>query len=205
MSAYKLDIRKGDRNDVIDWTGILPNGVTINAGMVCSIDPSSGNLRAGLVAADGQNQCPLFAWNGVDINNYPDVRRDGSLSGSLNAQTRSNVSGGGGYAMPYAGQARFGTIAWRSAVELSTTAVNTAAGQLAGYVVGAPLTTVATGNAGAGTLQPLQTAATDLIIGRVAPQGLYTSPDGYATLAFYPVLEFPARTVTVTIPTALGA
>ena len=185
MGAHKLEVRKGSRNDIIDWTGILDPAESINAGAVASINPSTGRLRAGLATADGTAQCPLFAWSGTDDNNYPDVRREGSLSGALNDQTRSNPSGGGGYAMPYAGEARFGTIAWRAAVELSTTEFD-ANGT---YAVGAPLTCVATGNANAGGLRPLATPATDIVVARVAPAGVYTSPDGYNTLAIYPVLE----------------
>ena len=193
MGAHKLEVRKGSRTDIIDWTGILDPSETINAGMVCSINPASGRLVAGLIAAGAANQCPLFAWSGTDANNYPDVRRDGVLSGALGSQTRSNPSGGGGYAMPYAGEARFGTIAWRAAVELSTTAFDTAVT----YAVGQPLTCIANGNAGAGTIRPLETAASDIIVARVAPAGAYVSPDGYNTLAIYPVLEQAAAGATL--------
>jgi hypothetical protein len=196
MGAHKLEVRKGSRNDIIDWTGILDPALNINAGMVCSINLATGRLRPGLLAADGLSQCPLFAWSGTDINNYPDVRREGSLSGPLNNQVRSNPSGGSGYAMPYAGEARFGTIAWRAAVELSTTAFNPAVN----YAVGQPLTCVAAGNANAGILRPTA-AATDIVVARVAPAGRYTSPDGYATLAIYPVLENVAAGLT--LPAAL--
>ena len=197
MGAHKLEVRKGSRNDIIDWTGMLDPALDIQAGMVCSINPATGRLRPGLVAAEGLNQCPLFAWSGTDINNYPDVRREGSLSGPLNDQVRSNPSGGSGYAMPYAGEARFGTIAWRAANELGTTAFNSDVN----YTVGQPLTCVAAGNASAGILRPLADPATDIVVARVAPAGAHQSPDGYATLAIYPTLEL--LRAGNTLPTAL--
>lgn len=196
MGAHKLEVRKGSRNDIIDWTGMLDPDLDINAGMVCSINTATNRIRPGLAVADDLNQCPLFAWSGTDANNYPDVRREGTLSGPLGDQTRSNPSGGGGYAMPYAGEARFGTIAWRAAVELSTTEFNNAVA----YTVGQPLTCVAAGNANAGVLRPLENA-TDIIVARVAPAGRYMGPDGYATLAIYPVLENIAAGLT--LPAAL--
>lgn len=197
MGGKKLEVRKGDRNTLVDFTGQLGSGVLIDAGSVCSINPLTGKLRAGLDAADALNQLPLFAWSGTDVNNAPDVVRDGLLSGALNAQTRSNITGGNGYAMPYAGEARFGTIAGKSAVELSTTAFDSSKS----YAPGQPLTCVATGNANAGVIRDLATPATDIIIGRVAPAGKFTGPDGYATLAFYPGLEL--LRAGNTLPTSL--
>lgn len=200
MGANKLEIRKGDRNSVIDYTGVLAAGVSIPAGIVCSIN-GSGLLVPGIVI--GGSLLPFFAWSGTDGNNYPDVTRVGALSGALNAQTRDSVAalGVGGIAMPYAGAARFGTISAFAAVELSTTGFKSTVG----YAPGDLLTCV--GGAAAvvanrGIIKPV-TASTDVVVGVVAPAGLYTSPDGYATLAFYPCFHIPEDAATATIPAAL--
>jgi hypothetical protein len=197
MGANKLEIRKGNRNDVLDYTGILVAGASIPAGVVCTLN-SSGLLIAGAVA--GASPSVFFAWSGTDINNSPDVTRVGALSGALNAQTRDSVAalGVGGIAMPYAGAARFGTISVFAAVELGTTAFKTSVT----YTPGTLLTCVAATQTNAGYLKPV-VAATDLIVGVVAPAGLYTSPDGYATLAFYPDFRVPADWTTTTVPASL--
>lgn len=197
MGANKLEIRKGDRNSVIDYTGILAAGVSIPAGFVCSLNVS-GLLVPGV--APGIKPLPFFAWSGTDANNAPDVTRVGALDGGGPPQVRDSVAalGVGGIAMPYAGQARFGTISCFAAVELATTGFNSAVA----YTPGQLLTCVRAGVANAGKIKPID-ATTDLVIGVVAPAGLYTSPDGYATLAFYPTLSTPTDSATTTVPAAL--
>lgn len=163
MGAHKLEVLKGDRNSIVDETGILAatanaNGAVV-AGRVMTHD-GSGNLVPGLALS----KMPFFAWSGLDANNYPDVQRDRG--------------------MPYNGAARFGVIAWKAAVELSTTEFDSSLT----YNIGDPLTalsTAATDLSTAGRLRTLN-ASTDVVVGYVSPRGKYTGPDGYATLAFYP-------------------
>jgi len=197
MGANKLEIRKGDRNSVIDYTGILAAGVSIPAGFVCSLN-GSGLLIPGVT--DGAAVfLPFFAWSGTDVNNAPDVVRVGALNGGV-PQVRDSVAalGVGGIAMPYAGAARFGTISCFAAVELATTGFNEAVA----YAPGQLLTCVRAGVANAGKIMPIA-AITDLVVGVVAPAGLYTGPDGYPTLAFYPCLKTPVDSATTTVPAAL--
>ena len=61
------------------------------------------------------------------------------------------------------------------------------------YVPGQRLTCVRAAAVNAGMIRPIA-ATTDLVVGIVAPAGLYTSPDGYPTLAFYPAF-IPGTTV----------
>ncbi|HNX48569.1 MAG TPA: hypothetical protein PLS53_00315 [Thermoanaerobaculaceae bacterium] len=198
MGANKLEIRKGDRNSVIDYTGILAAGASIPAGFVCSLN-GSGLLIPG-VTSGGTEFLPFFAWSGTDVNNAPDVTRVGALDGGGPPQVRDSVAalGVGGIAMPYAGAARFGTISCFAAVELATTGFNSAVA----YKPGQLLTCVRAGVANAGKIMPVA-ATTDLVVGVVAPAGLYTSPDGYATLAFYPTRMTPTDSATTTVPAAL--
>jgi hypothetical protein len=197
MGANKLEIRKGDRNSVIDYTGILAAGVSIPAGYVCSLN-GSGLLIPG-VTSGGAVFLPFYAWSGTDVNNAPDVTRVGALNGAV-PQVRDSVAalGVGGIAMPYAGAARFGTISWKASVELATTGFNSAVA----YTPGQLLTCVRAGAVNAGMIMPIA-ATTDLVVGVVAPAGLYTSPDGYATLAFYPTRSTPVDSATTTVPAAL--
>lgn len=197
MGANKLEIRKGDRNTVIDYTGILAAGVSIPAGFVCSLN-GSGLLVPGLTA--GIRTLPFFAWSGTDVNNAPDVTRVGALNGGGPPQVRDSVAalGVGGIAMPYAGAARFGTISCFAAVELATTGFDSTVA----YAPGDLLTCVAAGAvvvANRGKIRPIA-ATTDVVVGVVAPAGLYTGPDGYATLAFYPTRSTPTDSATTTVP-----
>jgi hypothetical protein len=201
MGANKLDVRKGDRNSIIDYTGILAAAVSIPAGYACSLN-ASGLLVPGIDPAlsagpkVGAGVSIFFAWSGTDPNNYPDVTRVGLLSGALNAQTRDSVAalGVGGIAMPYAGAARFGTISVMAEAELSSTGVVSTQT----YVPGTLLTAIGVSASAAlrGLIRPVA-AETDIVIGVVAPAGLYTSPDGYPTLAFYPTF-IPGTTAPTT-------
>jgi len=78
----------------------------------------------------------------------------------------------------------FATLRHNAAVELSTTEFDTTLS----YAVGAPLTALSVGAAAGakGKIRTLVTAATDIIIGHVAPAGVYVGPEGYSTLAFTP-------------------
>lgn len=162
MGAHKLEVIKGDRNSIVDHTGILSsNALAIAAavaGRVMTLT-SGGVLEPGLALG----RQPLFAWSGTDINNAPDVTRDRG--------------------MPYAGAPRFGCIVWKAAVELGTTEFVADVG----LVPGAALTALANNATAAADRGKLRLAvAGDVIVGYVSPTGTYTSPDGYATLAFYP-------------------
>lgn len=162
MGAHKLEVLKGSRNDIVDYTGVLD---TTAASVAAAIAGRVMSLTAGglLVSGLAVAKIPYFAWSGTDSNNAPDVTRDRG--------------------MPYSGQVRFGTISAFAAVELSTTEF------VAGtYTPGDPLTalsTTATTQADRGLLK-VATVATDPIVGYVSATGKYTSPDGYSTLAFYP-------------------
>jgi hypothetical protein len=173
MGAHKLEVLKGDRNSIVDHTGILDSDplavAAAVAGRVMSIT-SGGKLEPGLDVG----RTPLYAWSGTDLNNYPDVTRDRG--------------------MPYAGEPRFGCISWKAAAELSSTEFV----DDAGLVPDAPLTCLsnaATADADRGKL--CLAGATDVIVGYVSPRGKYTGPDGYATLAFY-----PAYVAGTTVPVA---
>ncbi len=171
MGAHKLEVAKGDRNFVVDHTAPLDVTDPVNvaaavAGRVMTLT-ASGTFVAGVDVG----LMPFYAVSGTDINNYPDVQRDRG--------------------MPYAGEARFGCISWRSPNELTSTEMIDDT-----YVVGDPLTAKAINSSDpteAGLLCNLN-ASTDLIVGYVAPRGLYVGPDGYNTLAFYPAYV-PGTTV----------
>jgi hypothetical protein len=174
MGTHKLYIRKGSRTDWVDYTGTLDSTVPtaqVVAGRVFTI--TAGKLVPGLQTA----QPGLFALSGLDANNYPDV-------------TRSR-------GMPRSGAVQFATVTPFAAIEL----VSTEFAETATYAVGAPLTasrtTAAhrgiiclhgtTSTSGAGVFNGTFTsAATDPIIGYVAPAGKYTDADGNQVLAFYP-------------------
>ncbi len=165
MGLHKLEVLKGDRNTIVDETGILDAGdadvvAAAFAGRVMT-HTAGGLLTPGLAA----HKMPFFAWSGTDLNNSPDVTRDRG--------------------MPYAGEPRFGVISWKAAVELSTTECDDDT-----YAIGDALTALsvpasATTPTEAGLIGKTK-MATDVIVGYVSPRGLYTGPDGYPTLAFYP-------------------
>jgi hypothetical protein len=158
MGAHKLEVRQGDRNSIINHTGVLAAATAAGAiaGRVVSL--TAGNqLEPGLAVG----RLPFFAWSGTDENNAPDVTR-----------TKG---------MPYAGQARFGTISGFAAAELSSTEFVADAG----LTPGAALTAIGITGALADRGKLKLAGATDVVVGFVAPAGQYTSPDGFATLAFY--------------------
>lgn len=165
MGRNKLEVRKGNRNDLLDYTAPLldtaDNKLASVAGRCMTLNPTTGKLEAGLAL----NRLVFFAWSGTDLNNREDVTRDRG--------------------MPYAGEARFGTIGVKSAVELSTTEFVDNVGLTPGALLTA-LSTAATVAADRGKLK--LAAAGEVIVGIVSPVGVYESPDGYATLGFYPHL-----------------
>ncbi len=163
MGLHKLEVRKGDRNSIIDYTAPLLN--TANnvlasvAGRCMSLNGATGKLEAGLALG----RLVFFAWSGTDLNNAPDVTRDRG--------------------MPYSGEVRFGCISVHAACELSTTEFVANAGLVPGALLTA-LSNAATVPADAGKLK--LAVAGNVIVGQVSPAAVYVSPDGYSTLAFYP-------------------
>jgi hypothetical protein len=205
MGAHQLDVRYGDRNTLPYYNGILNSALLSDADVVAAICAGTvmslttgGLLVPGILAtaaADGGVQ-PFYAWSGLDANNYPDVRRTAGMPGFLDKP----VPAPGGYpagtnGFPFHGVplsaglvGGFATIAHTFAGELSTTEFNTAVA----YPVGAALTCVAADAAATpaikqtrGKLMPVA-AATDTIVGYVAPAGKFLNPQGYSVLAFYP-------------------
>lgn len=204
MGAHILDVRYGDRNTLPYYNGILDSSLLTDADVVTAITAGSvyslstaGKLVPGLkVAADAAaGNIPFYGWSGLDANNYPDVQRTAGMPGFLDKPAPAPggyPSGTNGF--PFHGVPTsaglvggFVTIAHTFAGELSTTEFNTAAS----YAVGAALTCVSAVSATPadkvlrGKLRP-QAAATDTIVGYVAPAGKFLSPMGYWTLAFYP-------------------
>jgi hypothetical protein len=201
MGAHKLDVRYGDRNTLPYYNGILNSALlsdadvvaAICAGAVYSIN-TSGLLVPGVLAAAGANggTQPFYGWSGLDANNYPDVKRTAGMPGFLDKpQPAPGGYPSGTNGFPFHGVptsaglvGAFATIAHTFAGELSSTEFNTGAS----YTVGAPLTCVAADSVNKtlrGKLRPVA-AATDTIVGYVAPAGKFLSPEGYNTLAFYP-------------------
>jgi hypothetical protein len=206
MGAHKLDVRYGNWSSLPFYNGILSYayisdaavvalgaGNCITAGKVYSLT-TGGLLTPGILATAGANggTMPLFGLSGLDANNYPDVQRDRGMP-SFGNKPNPAPGGNGGTGFPFHGVplstgpvGSFATIRHNMAGELSTTEFDTAAA----YVVGEPLTAVAATAPGAATvlsgkLRPLN-AATDTIVGYVAPAGKFTGPEGYSVLAFIP-------------------
>jgi len=83
----------------------------------------------------------------------------------------------------------FATIRHNLSGELSTTEFDTAGS----YAVGAALTALSATGAAAGLKGRIKVATgNNLIIGHVAPAGVYTGPEGFSTLAFTPAFVVPA-------------
>lgn len=208
MGRWKLDVRYGDRNTLPYYNGILNVALltdtdivsAITAGRVMSL--TSGKLLVpGLVATTGATGGPIpyYAWSGLDVNNYPDVKRDRGMPGYYDKPTGGVGAPGspGFYGIPVSAGlvGGFATIQHTAAAELSTTAYDQTAGAV--YAPGTALTAVAatatgvggvTGHEGKtvrGLLRPVE-AATDVIIGYVAPAATFVGPEGYNTLAFTP-------------------
>lgn len=163
-----------------------------------------------------QGQIPYYSWSGLDENNYPDVRRDRGMPGYLDKPedvTQDGVSyegiGAPGSPQwpgipnsaeddPIAGG--WATIQHVAAAELSSTAFITDTTALGGgiqvsYAPGTALTACAFQNgagptatddvSSVGQICPVQ-AATDVVIGYVAPAGVLLGPEGYPHIAFTP-------------------
>lgn len=201
MGAHKLDVRYGDRNTLPYYNGILNSALLTDADVVAAICAGSvysittgGLLVPGILAAAGATggTIPFYGWSGLDENNYPDVQRTAGMPGFLDKP----VPAPGGYpagtnGFPFQGVplsaglvGAFATIAHVFAGELSTTEFDADVS----YAIGAPLTCVAADSSSKtirGKIRPLN-AATDTIIGYVAPAGKFLGPEGYNTLAFYP-------------------
>ena len=180
MGLHQLTVAKGDRNSIVDHTATLDQIDPVNvaasmAGRVMSLN-SSGHFVPGVVIG----AMPFYAWSGTDPNNYPDVERDRGMAN--------------------AGTPQFVCITWRAACELASTEIDPAGGIAAALgIPGTPITAKATTCATATERGMLTTqkAGTDLIVGYTSPAGLYTSPDGYPTLGFYPAYV-PGSTVDAT-------
>jgi hypothetical protein len=163
FGQYKLDLAKGNRNDVVDYVGIMDATATFAnnfvTGIVCSVQNSTHTVVPGQVAV---TDMPFWLWAGLDPSSAPDVTR-----------TRG---------MPYSGAARCTLWGYKTAGEFSTTAF------IAGsYPIGTPLAAIkngATTPAKQGLMQPA--ASTDTVVGYVSPRGVATSADGWSTLWFYP-------------------
>ena len=201
MGAHQLDVRYGDRNTLPYYNGILNSALLSDADVVAAICAGTvmslttgGLLVPGILATAGATGGvqPFYAWSGLDANNYPDVRRTAGMPGFLDKP----VPAPGGYpsgtnGFPFHGvpvsaglTGAFATIAHTFAGELSTTEFDTTAS----YAVGAALTCVAADSVSKtirGKIRPLN-AATDTIVGYVAPAGKFLNPQGYTVLAFYP-------------------
>ena len=179
MGIHKLEVSKGDRNSLVDWTATLDQTDPVNvadscAGRVMTLN-SSGNFVPGVTVG----AMPYYAWSGTDINNYPDVERDRGMAD--------------------AGTPQFVCISWRSACQLTTTEIDQSSGVVAALLPGVALTAKAPTAATSSSrgLFTTQKAGTDLVVGYVGPRGVYTSPDGYQTLDFYPAFV-PGSTVDAT-------
>jgi len=214
MGQYKLDVRYGDRNSLPYYNGILNSALLTDTDIVASITAgrvmslTTGRLLVpGILTAAGANGGPIpyYAWSGLDINNYPDISRTRGMPGFYD-KPAGGVGGPaspGFYGIPVSAGlvGGFVTIQHIAAAELSTTAYDQTLG--AAYAPGDPLTAVsaaATGVGGVtghegktvrGILRPLE-AATDVIVGYVAPAGTYVGPEGYNTLAFTPAFVIGA-------------
>lgn len=208
MGQYKLDVRYGDRNTLPYYNGILLNTLLSDTNIVAAITAgrafsltSGGFLVPGILAAVSASggEIPYYSWSGLDENNYPDSKRDRGMPGFFDKPT-GGVGGPqspGFYGIPVSAGlvGGFATIQHNAAAELSTTQFDQTAG--ATYAPGAPLTAVSAAATGAGgvtgtegktvrgLLRPVE-AATDVVVGYVAPAGSFAGPEGYQTLAFLP-------------------
>jgi hypothetical protein len=219
MGAHLLDVRYGDRYTIPYYNGILASGILADAtwksactaGSVYSLT-TGGFLVPGLDTSESANggTMPFYGLSGLDSNNYPDSERSRGMPGygmvPATGDTVPNYSYGVWGIPSNAGnavQGAFATIRHNAAVELATTEFDTTAAGSA-YVPGQALTVVkvntGTANANHGKLRPLKTAATDIIVGYVAPAKQYTAPSGYTTLAFTPAWVVPG---SATLPTAI--
>lgn len=216
MGAHQLDVRYGNRNDIPYYNGTVSQTLLddtdlliglITAGRVMSLS-SAQRLVVGIQTATDASGGPIpyFAWSGYDQNNYPDVYRTRGMpnvgqlpTGGLGAPGAPGFWGVPVAAAPGSTADVFATIQHNMAGELATTEFDTTAS----YVPGAPLTCVsALATAGEklnrGKLRNIA-AATNIVVGYVAPAGKYTGPLGYPMLAF-----IPAYVSGTTVPTTLA-
>lgn len=214
MGRNTLQVRQGDRNTLPYYNGVLaaaalasPVSASVRAGAVVSLTTGL-RLVPGIVATAGATggPVPFYAWSGLDLNNLPDVYRTKGMPSASDKPASGTFLGGGiggnpFYGIPAVSDAQvgsFATIQHVAAVELATTAFDNSDTAIAGYTVGAPLTAIGAAATGAsvgdatylkdqlrGLLRPVA-LATDVIVGYVAPAGVYRSPMGYLTLAFTP-------------------
>jgi hypothetical protein len=204
MGAHKLDVRYGDRNSLVYYNGIILSTVMANAtaaqsvvaGRVMSVTTGGvltpGLLQAATPGATGGQQ-PYFLINGLDINTYPDSTRTRGMPGQGAFPAAGTYLGGDAGGQPFYGiplnnpttapQGVFATIGWKSAVELSTTEFDTSRTYTPGMALTC-LSVAATDQTLRGRVRDI-TGATDVVIGFVAPAGVYNVA-GYPTLAFYP-------------------
>lgn len=178
MGLHKLELSKGNRNDIVDWSAPLDQTDPLSvaaayAGRVMTLN-SSGNFIAGVVIG----AMPFYAWSGTDINNYPDVERDRGMAN--------------------AGTPAFVCWSWRAAAAMTTTEIAPdiiASPPAIGTALTAKATTCST--ASQRGMFTLTKAGSNLVVAYVGPRGLYVGPDGYNTLEFYPAYV-PGTTVDAT-------
>lgn len=207
MGANLLDIRFGDRFTIPYYNGILNSAIlanatwssTVTAGSVYSLT-NGGFLVPGIQTAVGANggPMPFYGLSGLDANNYPDVQRDRGMPGfgmvPATGDTVPNYSYGVWGIPTNAGNAvvgAFATIRHNAAVELATTAFDTAIAYVAGDALTACQGNTGTASAFHGKLRKTA-AATDIVVGYVAPAGKYVAPSGYSMLAFTPAWVVPS-------------
>lgn len=225
MGAHKLDVRYGDRNSLPYYNGVLDlpvidnaaSAVIARAGKVMSM-VAAGRLTVGL---SDEGQIPFYSWSGLDANNFPDVQRDRGMPGYLNQPAGGigspNTLGVGarnvgwpGIPLAAAGASIAGgwaTIRHIAAAELSSTEMVVDEAALGAnlevaYAPGVLLTACVFANAGAptddlgsiGLLCPAQNPA-DVVVGVVAPAGIFQGAEGYLTLAFTPTWQTGANGV----------
>jgi len=215
MGAHQLDVRYGDRNTLPYYNGTIAQTLLndvdlrvglITAGRVMSINNAS-RLVVGIQATSDVlgGPIPFYAWSGYDDNNYADVYRERGMpnvadrpAGGLGGPGAPGFWGIPASAAGVSTADVFATIQHIAAAELSTTEFDTAAV----YTAGQPLTAVSVAATGAnklnrGKLRPVA-AATDVIVGYVAPAGKFTGALGYPVLAFT-----PAYVAGTTVPATL--
>lgn len=211
MGQHKLDVRRGDRNTLPYYNGVLLATLltdvdvvaAICAGRVYSV-ASGGALVPGITPTLGATGGPIphYGWSGLDDNNYPDSQRSRGMPGYLDKPAAGigapGAPGWPGIPLSPSGiVGGFATIQHIAAAELSTTEFDQSIA-LSTYTYGLGLTCViatATGTGGVtgtnnktvrGVLRPIE-LATDVLVARVAEARTFTGPEGYPTLAFTPL------------------
>lgn len=210
MGGNLLDIRQGDRLTAPQFNGsvlqtVLANATAVQsviAGRVFSITTNGQlvpGIKAGAADATG-SAVPLYAFSGLDVNNFPASRRARGQTAFFQPAAPWNTGANAGN--PFAGQqfpttgiaGPFGCISHQFAGELATSTFDTTATYTPGLALTA-LATTATDQTLRGRIRPVS-ATTDVIVGYVAPAGRYAGPYGYDMLAFIPAYV-PGTTVLV--------